>query len=326
MKQDNNFIQNAVKTGGLRSETITILCVDDEVFNLDIMEKHLKKAAYHTILAENGQQAIDILEKDYEAIDVVLLDRMMPGIDGMGVLQHIKSSQKLAHLPVIMQTAAGGDTAVKEGIDAGAYYYVTKPYNADVLLSIVSAATKEKRQLSNLGHQLDQQHQAYDLINHVSFALKTHANAAATAPFIASFSKHPRNIRNIIMAFNALCANAIEHGNYAIGREAKGEALIDGAWHALIRDRAANPTYAAKTVAVTMARDKNGEDFHVTIKDEGQGFRWRDYVDFDPTRMTDPNGRGVALAHAHCPGCIRFNNAGNEVTLTIKNKLDENAG
>src|SRR3982751_2792447 len=80
-----------------------ILIVDDEPFNLDLLEQELELLGYGSVRAVDGRNALERLQS--EAFDLVLLDVMMPGIDGFGVLERMKSHPKWQHIPVIMISA-----------------------------------------------------------------------------------------------------------------------------------------------------------------------------------------------------------------------------
>ncbi len=121
----------------------TLLLVDDDPVNLEILVEHLEEAGYQTVTASQGEEAWDILEQGTIPFQAVLLDRMMPVMDGMAVLAKIKTTESLTILPVIMQTAAASSEKIREGIAAGAFYYLTKPYTKEVLLAIVEAAVRD---------------------------------------------------------------------------------------------------------------------------------------------------------------------------------------
>ncbi|MCE9507061.1 MAG: response regulator [Alphaproteobacteria bacterium] len=119
-----------------------ILAVDDEPLNLDIMSRYLEKEGFEVIAANDGDEALEKL-KAHPDTDVILLDRMMPRMDGMEVLAQIKKTPELKDIPVIMQTAAAGSTEAFEGSIAGVYYYLTKPYEEFVLVALVKSALKD---------------------------------------------------------------------------------------------------------------------------------------------------------------------------------------
>ena len=89
---------------GVSNDTNRILVVDDEAVNLLIIAEYLEDTGYQLINAEDGTQAWNILENSPESIDLVLLDRMMPGLNGLQVLTKMKEHPVLKHIPVILQT------------------------------------------------------------------------------------------------------------------------------------------------------------------------------------------------------------------------------
>ena len=117
-------------------QRIRILVVDDEEFNLKILAEDLERNGYSTVEAMDGRKACDILQKD-RRFDLILLDRMMPGMDGMQVLANIKNDINLRHIPVIMVTAASSKEEILEGVAAGVYHYLTKPYDIKLLLALI---------------------------------------------------------------------------------------------------------------------------------------------------------------------------------------------
>lgn len=83
----------------------TILIVDDEPINLDIICAHLENDNYKLVTANDGQEAWSLLESSPESFDTIILDRMMPTLDGMQLLANIKENEMMEHVPVVMQTA-----------------------------------------------------------------------------------------------------------------------------------------------------------------------------------------------------------------------------
>lgn len=121
-----------------------ILAVDDEAFILDILVDDLTDAGYKVVCADNGFQAIQTLG-ELEYCDAIVLDRMMPGMDGFAVLQTLKATPKYKDIPVIIQTADGQYEHVEESMKAGVYCYLVKPYNEKVLLSAIQSAIKSSK-------------------------------------------------------------------------------------------------------------------------------------------------------------------------------------
>jgi diguanylate cyclase (GGDEF)-like protein len=104
---------------------VTLLLVDDDPMNRDALQRRLVRAGFRVLTAESGQHALDIVAA--ERVDLVLLDVMMPGMDGIETLRRLRRSRAISELPVIMVTAKDGADEVVKALDAGANDYVTKP-------------------------------------------------------------------------------------------------------------------------------------------------------------------------------------------------------
>ncbi|MBU0986966.1 MAG: EAL domain-containing protein [Proteobacteria bacterium] len=120
-----------------------ILVVDDIASNRFILITHLKKQGFSNIIqAENGRQALDLLQKD--RFDIVLLDVMMPEVDGFEVLEKMKADENLRNIPVIMITALDDMDSTVKCIESGAEDYLLKPFNAVLLQARVKACLEKK--------------------------------------------------------------------------------------------------------------------------------------------------------------------------------------
>ncbi|MBI9087137.1 MAG: EAL domain-containing protein [Desulfobacterales bacterium] len=121
-----------------------VLVVDDIATNRRILVRHLEKQGVkHIIEAEDGRQALEILHS--QPVDLVLLDVMMPQMDGYEVLNHMRADETLHRLPVIMITALDDMDSAVRCIEAGAEDYVLKPFNSVLLRARVSACLEKKR-------------------------------------------------------------------------------------------------------------------------------------------------------------------------------------
>ncbi len=117
------------------SDTIKVLMVDDEEQFRETTKKLLKRRGFETLLAGSGEEAIDKLE---ENPDVVILDIKMPGMDGHQALKEIK--ERFPDLPVIMLTGHGAMPSAREALVEGAFDYLSKPCDMDLLASKISEA------------------------------------------------------------------------------------------------------------------------------------------------------------------------------------------
>jgi DNA-binding response OmpR family regulator len=117
-------------------EKIKVLIADDESRMRKLVGDFLKKKGYEVIEAENGQQAVDIFFDGGEEISLVILDVMMPVMDGYEALKEIRQYSKA---PVIMLTAKGEERDELKGFDLGADEYISKPFSPNILVARVDA-------------------------------------------------------------------------------------------------------------------------------------------------------------------------------------------
>jgi adenylate cyclase len=124
------------------SEQITVLAVDDQPPNLRLLDAVFSPRGYRVIMASSGEEALELLPSS--GADLVLLDIVMPGMDGYEVCRRIRSDDTTAFLPVVMITASG-EQEKKRAIEAGADDFVSKPFHQGELLARVASLVRIKR-------------------------------------------------------------------------------------------------------------------------------------------------------------------------------------
>ena len=120
-----------------------ILIVDDEPFNVDYLEQELEDLEYDTISAGNGQEALD--QVAMHGPDMILLDIMMPVMDGFGALAHLKANKAWRDIPVVVISAMSDMNSVVRGIELGAEDYLPKPFDPVLLEARLNAGLEKKR-------------------------------------------------------------------------------------------------------------------------------------------------------------------------------------
>jgi len=113
-----------------------ILVVDDDENILNLEKTILEQKGFDVTSAAGGAQALKLLAE--RGFDLILLDVMMPEVDGFTVCRKIKEDTRLKDIPVIFLTAKGGGDALAEGFESGAVMYINKPFTANKLLTIVN--------------------------------------------------------------------------------------------------------------------------------------------------------------------------------------------
>ena len=118
----------------------TILAVDDEVHILELISFNLKAAGYHVVTALTGEEALKRCE--VERPSLVLLDIMLPGIDGLEVCRRLKGDRMTSNIPIIMLTARGDEVDKILGLELGADDYIIKPFDSKELVARVKAVLR----------------------------------------------------------------------------------------------------------------------------------------------------------------------------------------
>jgi len=208
---------NTEPSQGLQIKKTSILVVDDNPTALHLLVSILEKQDYDVTKATNGLEAMDALREKAD-FDVILLDRMMPEMDGMEVTRKIQTDSELKHIPIIMQTAADKPEQISEGIKAGVFYYLTKPIERKTLLSIVTSAVKEVEQRKALRSEMRRHRMSFGLIQVIKSSCKTLNEAESLASFLANCFPDPDRA---LTGISEILINAVEHGNLAISYEKK---------------------------------------------------------------------------------------------------------
>jgi len=290
-----------------------ILVVDDEVINLQIIREYLEDTGHELDLVTSGEAAWEHLNGGGRSYDLVILDRMMPGMNGIELLRMMKAEARFRAIPVIMQTAATAPDQVREGIEAGAYYYLAKPYELETLLAIVRAAlvdiqVRESAQQEALAHV-----KAMELLDHAEFRFRTLQEVGPLIQVLSSLCPSPESVAT---GMSELLVNAVEHGSLGISYADKKRLRLADSWESEVVQRQASPEYRDRKVLVRVARLADRLEF--TVIDEGAGFDWRRYLDFEPERATDPNGRGIAMARLLSFASLQYAGCGNTVVATVR--------
>lgn len=290
-----------------------VLAVDDDAVNRHIIGEILRRDQMDVSFADSAEQALHLLDDPQAHFDIVVLDRMMSGMDGIEVLRRMKNAPRLADTPVVMQTAAGAPDEVSEGLSAGARYYLTKPYAPDALRTIVRAALNDVRSRNELQVRVESTVGALGLLQSGAFECRTIEEAQALSGLLAHLGAEPRVA---VVGLWELLANAIEHGNLGIDCLQKSELLRRDGWLTEVYRRQQLPAFRDLRVRVEVER--RGDEMEFCVRDQGPGFDFAKYLELDPNRAFEPNGRGIALARLTSFRTLGYEGSGNIVRATLK--------
>jgi CheY-like chemotaxis protein len=288
-----------------------LLAVDDEPHHLLMIEEYLG-SDHKLVMAGDGLEAWKLLDSDPARFDAVILDRRMPRMDGMETLRRIRADERYQLIPVIMQTAACEPSEVAEGLAAGAWYYLAKPYEGAALVSIVKSALNDRAGRLEMERLETDITSVLALTRQARYQFRSPAEARQLA---AMWSRFLAGRAGVGMALAELMLNAIEHGNLAITYAEKSELLAADRLQEEVTRRLASTEFGDRRAELEFAHE--GTHVRFTIRDQGAGFDWKNYLEMDPARAFDSHGRGIALARQLAFESLEYQGAGNVVTATL---------
>lgn len=290
-----------------------VLIVDDDSVNLAILVKILAHEGMKTTTARDGEEAMALLRTDPARFDAILLDRLMPRMDGMAVLREIKAASGLKNLPVIIQTAMNNVDEIMEGLKAGAFYYLTKPLNHKLVVAVVRSATEDYARWAKLRAETEGSHGALQLMDQSRFRFQTLRQCHELTRLIARACPQPERV---VVGLSELMINALEHGNLGISYQEKTRLVDDHQWQAEVLRRQQLPEHRHKWARIGFERTEAWLRFE--IEDEGAGFNWQDFIVPDPERLFDNHGRGILLARLEVFDQVEYQGTGNRVVAGIR--------
>ena len=121
----------------------TIVVIDDEEDILELLDFTLTREGYRVILQKDGSQGLEAIRGLYP--DLVILDHMLPGLNGLDVCRIVKNDKELEHIPIVMLTVKGEEEDIVTGFELGADDYITKPFSIHVLVARMRAVLRRSR-------------------------------------------------------------------------------------------------------------------------------------------------------------------------------------
>lgn len=304
-----------------QADKARILLVEDSRSVAARTAQLLRTRGFDVTLAEDGQAGWEIMTSSGAEFDAILLDLGMPRMSGMEFLSRLKARPQFRLLPVVMVASVSDTASVREGLAHGAYYYLTKPFVPEMLVSIVTAAVDQHREFRSLHESLQQAERSFSFLESGIFRFRKIAEGQALANSLARLCA---NAEQVAFGLHELIVNAVEHGNLAIGYEEKSTLLIAGQWLDEINRRLETPAHRDKHV--TLRFEQTPDTVSIAIADQGAGFDWRRYLDFDAERAFDNHGRGIPMARTLSFGSLQYVGNGNTAVATIPRAPDPPAG
>lgn len=289
-----------------------ILVVDDEPAILSLVSNLLSNDTCVVETATDASVAWSKLNSPDSSFSFVILDRMMPGIDGLELLRRIKADRRFASMPVIMQSGATSPEQIAEGIEAGAFYYLTKPFVPNSLKCIVRAVVADIELRAEVSSQAARYIESLNYFTYAELSFSTLQDVNRVSGILAAMCPNPDKASQ---GLSELLLNAVEHGNLGITYNDKKQLMYEDRWEAEVMRRLNFPEFKDRIATVSFKRKNDALEF--IIADQGNGFDWTKYLEIDPNRSLDPNGRGIAMASRYSFSKVDYQGTGNVVVATL---------
>jgi DNA-binding response OmpR family regulator len=291
-----------------------ILIADDQDALRTLLSRMLAREGFEPIEAKDGENAIEL----YKSLKppVVVSDIMMPRMDGLTLLREIKSIDPGA--VVILMTGHGNEEILLKALQGGASNFFKKPFNVRVLI----------REIHKIFNYKVEAVRSYLFSPFLLEETKSFALTTGNAPYFPVVNQitlqlpcllADAEILNLKIGIEEMITNAIEHGNLGISFTEKSAAVEEGRFGELLEERLARGSNASKRVFISS--HLTGEFFRISIRDEGDGFDWRNLPALLPENLLAYNGRGIFLTKIYYTE-VTYNDRGNEVTLVKRKKTE----
>ena len=121
----------------------TIIVIDDEEELTQLLKIELEAEGFTVLTAQDGKTGIDLAQKN--SPDLIILDIMMPGLNGYETLQELRNNSSTQNIPILMLSSKGLDGDIQKGLDLGVDDYITKPFHAGLLIKRIRALLRKKQ-------------------------------------------------------------------------------------------------------------------------------------------------------------------------------------
>lgn len=282
---------------------------DRELYKSYRVEKTL-----NVLEADSGEECYALLKEYVGRISAIVVPFSLPDMEAIDFLRELKRKLEWNYIPTIVITSDINEKNLVESVNAGAYYYLERPFGEDVFASVLNKAIKDyttyvfylsKAQNVNISR----------LVKHGQFKFRTFKEGYEVADWLASLCVGSSR-DDIVVGFIELLINAVEHGNLEIGYDEKSERMKTGNYLDGLVSKLEEDPYRDRYVTVNFKH--SGEWLEVEILDEGKGFDFDKYLVMDKKRMFHSHGKGIIMASNLYFDELKYSAPGNRVTVKVK--------
>lgn len=295
------------------SETNVLLAVGDPQNRTDLTSCLNNTPGIRLRTVKNADEAMLAFQDSIDRFDLMILDSPDHCPASKNLMERIKGDRRLATIPIVLLTPAKPTAdQLRDGAATGAFHFLVMPANHDAILAVIHAALANSSFRNFLRQQMGAQAELSAPLSNGEFSIRTLEEAGELAGLVAQACP---NAEAALFGISELLVNGIEHGNLGLTYEQKSQLVLNDQWKKEVDRRCALPENLAKRVRLSFQRIENR--ITVRISDDGQGFAWQKYLDLEPKRASDPNGRGIALARLLSFSSIHYEGSGNVAVATI---------
>jgi len=284
-----------------------VLLVDADPSQLGDLQALLSDQGYGLAQAKSGSAAKALIADSEEEYVACLVDWDLPDLSPTELVGWMTKQAPAIEVVLIAEELVREN--VQAGLNAGAYYFLTKPFDGEQLRAIVRAAIATAELRRELEEKIDEAGETLRLLRRGRFRFRTPREAKLLAVQFGSANRD----RQAGVALFELLLNAVEHGNLGIDYAEKGRLLAEERLGDEIQRRLTLPRYQDLWARVDVEQTEDGVS--LVISDNGEGFDFSRYLHFDKARLFDPHGRGILMANASLE--VEYLPPGNRVRVRI---------
>lgn len=295
----------------MKKNRASMLLIEDDRSVAEVIKAITQDHGFDVHVESDGLAGLIHL-RGFPNYDLVMLDWQLPGLDGLSLLKTIKKEPALRHLPVIMETAQVDRQSVKQGIQYGAYHYLTKPLDPEMLLAVLDSAMTLVTARQAATKSLTSQPAWTKLVEELCVRFRTLDQARELARVLADLCPEPNRA---FFGFWELMSNAVEHGNLGMNYQKKMDLIERGQFETEIESRLLDPVLGQRWAHASLKL--SDDQIELIVQDEGDGFKWEDYLNISPERAFFAHGRGIATAHLVTFEFLQYQGNGNTVSALM---------
>lgn len=290
-----------------------LLLIDDTPAALKLLAMMVETMGWDYETAQDGEQALAMIQAQQPGYyGIIVSDWMMPKMDGLALLKALKTDPQRRHIPVILQTALADKENMQRGLSEGAFYYLTKPLDIDLVHSVIRSALRDYNAHHLLRKELSKITQSFGSVTQAEFHFKTIEQARGLSVLLASLTHKPQDT---VVGIFELLINAVEHGNLGITYHEKSQLIEEQKLVDEVEHRLTLEPFKDKYVTLKLQADPEKVEF--VIKDMGSGFDFEQYLQFSLERSLDNHGRGIMMANNCGFDSMEYSEAGRQVTCRV---------